>query len=174
MTDFEHGYTWTDPYFSTARGQSAYHWFGDSIVKILFDSASTGGRLTVVESRAPQPYASPVHVHDAEDEAFIVLDGTLRAWVGDRRQDLEPGDVGLLPRGLPHAFRIMSPTAHFLVLGLPGGLEKLYGAAGADTRMPLHDGWTVPLDILAASEAARGNRVLGPPPAADLERLSQP
>lgn len=171
MTEFNRESTPDEPHFSPADEQPAYHWFGDSIVKVLLDSSATRGRLTVVENNVRQQYGSPIHVHEVEDEAFIVLDGTLRAWVGDQRRDLEPGDAALLPRGVPHAFRIMSPTARFLVLGLPGGLEGLYASAGADVRAPLPEGWTVPLDVLAANEASRGNRVLGPPPPADLQHL---
>ena len=76
-------------------------WFEESVVRVLLDAEVTGGRLTVVENRTIRPYVSPLHVHDVEDEAFIVLEGSIRAWVGDRRQDLSTGGVAYLPHGIP-------------------------------------------------------------------------
>ena len=119
----------------------------------------------MVENSASRPFASPLHVHEVEDEAFIMLEGSIRAWLGDEHHDVDAGGVAFLPHGLPHAFRVTSPTARFLVLGLPGGLEELYRAAGWDLRTAVPDGWNVSIPLLVASEASRGNRVLGPAPA---------
>jgi hypothetical protein len=94
----------------------------------------------------------------------VVLEGSIRAWVGDDHYDVATGGVAFLPRGIPHAFRVTSPEARFLVLGLPGGLEQLYEGAGWNLHTPAPDGWTVSIPQLVASEARRGNRVLGPPP----------
>ncbi len=172
MTSFdEQGSATAKLHVASSREQATYRWLGDSIVRVLFDSTATSGRFTLVENNSPQPYASPVHIHTVEDEAFIVLEGTIRAWVGDRRYDLEPGDVGLLPHGVPHAFRIVSPTARFYVIALPGGLEQLYSGAGSDIRGPRAEGWAVSLDEVARIETARGNHILRPPPPSDLERL---
>jgi mannose-6-phosphate isomerase-like protein (cupin superfamily) len=155
------------PSFVTSDDQERFEWFEGSVVRILLDSAMSAGRLSVVENQTVRPYASPLHVHDVEDEAFIVLDGTIRAWVGDQRKDVGVGGVAFLPHGIPHAFRVTSPRARFLVLGLPGGLEELYRGAGWDLRTPTPDGWAVSIPELAAQEARRGNRVLGPPPNMD-------
>jgi mannose-6-phosphate isomerase-like protein (cupin superfamily) len=155
------------PSFVDSDEQERFLWFEKSVVRILLDAAMTGGRLSVVENRTIRPYASPLHVHDVEDEAFIVLEGSIRAWVGDQRQDVSPGGVAFLPHGIPHAFRVTSLEAKFLVLGLPGGLEELYRGAGWDLRDPVPEGWVVSIPQLTSSEASRGNRVLGPPPNMD-------
>jgi quercetin dioxygenase-like cupin family protein len=138
--------------------------FEDSVVRVLLDARVTGGRLSMVENHTTRPFASPVHLHDREDEAFIVLDGSIRAWVGDDHHDVGSGGVAFLPHGIPHAFRVTSPEARFLVLSLPGGLEQLYQGAGWNLRTPPPDDWAVSIAQLAASEAQRGNRILGPPP----------
>jgi hypothetical protein len=44
-------------------------------------------------------------VHATEDEAFVLLEGSIRAWVGSVRRDLSPGGAAFLPHGVPHAFR---------------------------------------------------------------------
>jgi quercetin dioxygenase-like cupin family protein len=153
-----------DVWVTQSHQHERYLWFEDSVVRVLMDARVTGGRLSVVENHTTRPFASPLHVHDREDEAFIVLDGSIRAWVGDDHHDVATGGVAFLPRGVPHAFRVTSPEARFLVLGLPGGLEQLYEGAGWNLRTPAPEGWTVSIPQLAASEAQRGNRVLGPPP----------
>ena len=155
------------PFFADRGDQPRFGWFENSVVTILFDSAATGGQLTVVENRTVRPYASPLHVHDDEDEAFVVLDGSIRAWVGDQRRDVSAGGVALLPHGIPHAFRVTSPTARFLVIGVPGGLEALYRAAGWDLAEPVPEDWVVSVQGIAAAEAKRGKLILGPPPAMD-------
>ena len=157
----------TKPSFVDRDEQERFLWFEESVVRVLLDAEVTGGRLTVVENRTIRPYVSPLHVRDVEDEAFIVLEGSIRAWVGDRRQDLSTGGVAFLPHGIPHAFRVTSPEARFLVLGLPGGLEELYRGAGWNLREPVPEGWAVSIRQLTSREESRGNRVLGPPPEID-------
>lgn len=163
-----------EPFFAHAADHERFLWFEDSIVSVLLNSAATGGQLTVVENRTTRPFASPLHIHDIEDEAFIVLEGSIRAWVGDQRRDIDAGGVAFLPHGIPHAFRVTSPEARFLVLALPGGLEALYSGAGWDLRQPVREGWAVSIPGLTESEAARGNRVLGPPPGTEDVRASVP
>jgi mannose-6-phosphate isomerase-like protein (cupin superfamily) len=155
------------PSFVDSDEQERFLWFEESVVRVLLDAAMTGGRLSVVENRATRPFASPLHVHDVEDEAFIVLEGSIRAWVGDQRQDVSTGGVAFLPHGIPHAFRVSSPQARFLVLGLPGGLEELYRGAGCNLREPVPEGWAVSIPQLASREASRRTRLLGPPPDID-------
>jgi quercetin dioxygenase-like cupin family protein len=165
MTGRHDGAASGDPSFAESDEHERYLWFEDSVVRVLLDAIVTGGRLSVIENRAVRPFASPLHVHDVEDEAFIVLDGRIRAWVGDQRRDVSAGGVAFLPHGLPHAFRVTSTSARFLVLSLPGGLEDLYRGAGWDLRNPVPDGWAVSVARVAATEARRrGSRLLGLPP----------
>lgn len=48
-------------------------------------------------------YRTPLHVHDATDESFYVLEGTLTLFVNGERADLGPGDCAFLSRGTRHA-----------------------------------------------------------------------
>ena len=51
------------PFFAEADEHERFLCSASSVVRPLFDSAGTGDRLTVVENRAMQPYASPLHIH---------------------------------------------------------------------------------------------------------------
>jgi mannose-6-phosphate isomerase-like protein (cupin superfamily) len=42
------------------------------------------------------------HSHSAEDELFLVLDGTLRMEFRDRVIDIGPGEFLIVPRGVEH------------------------------------------------------------------------
>lgn len=63
------------PYFAGPDDHPRFRWFGGSVVKILLHSTTTAGQITVVENRTTEPFASPIHVHETEDEAFVLLEG---------------------------------------------------------------------------------------------------
>ena len=45
------------------------------------------------------------HVHDAEDDAFYILEGELIFSFGDRQAPAPPGTFVLVPPGVEHGFR---------------------------------------------------------------------
>lgn len=44
----------------------------------------------------------PWHSHDEEDELFLVLRGTLRLEFRDGQEELGPGELLVVPRGIEH------------------------------------------------------------------------
>jgi len=52
----------------------------------------------------PPMYVAPLHVHHADDEAWVVLDGELVVRVGDRDVGVPAGAGALAPRGTPHTY----------------------------------------------------------------------
>jgi mannose-6-phosphate isomerase-like protein (cupin superfamily) len=91
---------------------------------IKASAASTGGSLTLIESRLHS--GPPRHVHDHEDESFYVLDGALTAYCGDDVWEAGPGSFVFLPRGIPHHFTIDSGSATVLLIVTPGGIEAYF------------------------------------------------
>ncbi|WP_169405678.1 cupin domain-containing protein [Deinococcus apachensis] len=83
----------------------------------------TGGAFALVEECVQAGLEPPPHLHTHEDETFYLLEGEVEFQVGDRRHRATPGDCVFLPRGLPHAFKLRSPTARLLVLLTPGGVR---------------------------------------------------
>ncbi len=79
-----------------------------------------------------------LHVHEREDETYVVLDGALPFQRGGERLDAGPGAVGLLPPGVEHGFALRSPQARLLVVCTPGS-GGLAGAFHALSR-PAGDG----------------------------------
>jgi mannose-6-phosphate isomerase-like protein (cupin superfamily) len=73
----------------------------------------------------------PLHRHRIEDEAWYVLEGTLRFQFGTREFEAPAGTGIFLPRGTPHMFWNPGPipARYLLILGPQnaGLLEVLHG-----------------------------------------------
>ena len=64
-------------------------------------------------------WIAPLHVHHADDEAWFVLEGTLRFRIGDEIRELGSGSAVLAPKGTPHAYgnaRRGQPARYLLVM----------------------------------------------------------
>lgn len=67
------------------------------------------------------------HVHSFE-ESFYVLEGTVRAQIGERIHELGPGHFGLISTGVPHAFSNTSEqTVRWLEMQAPQPRPLEYG-----------------------------------------------
>jgi len=150
------------PYIRQGDEHQRLDWLGSMELAVILDAAATGGQLTVVEARAKRGDASPVHVHSRDDEAFLLIDGAMTVWAGDRRTQLLPGGIGFLPRELPHAFRF-DTDSRALILSTPGGQENFFRTAGWDLSRPAPDGWEISLDVLRQAAAHNGVAIIGPP-----------
>jgi quercetin dioxygenase-like cupin family protein len=52
----------------------------------------------------PEETFVPPHTHAEQDEYLMPLDGDIDVLIGGRRGVVRRGEVGHLPRGIPHAF----------------------------------------------------------------------
>lgn len=91
-------------------------WFLGALSQLRVTGDQTGGALAVADHLARRGNASPVHVHDRDDETFFVLDGELRVLVGEEEPTAGPGTAAVLPRRVSHAYVVTSATARFLTL----------------------------------------------------------
>jgi len=103
-------------------------------ISVLLKSTAedTDGRWTMYEYTAPPGFAGPPpHWHRETDEAFFVLEGTVRFEAGGDVADLGPGGYVRVPPGVVHRFS--NPTgepARFLGLIMPGGFEGYWEELG--------------------------------------------
>jgi quercetin dioxygenase-like cupin family protein len=150
-------------YVAQAAEHQRLEWLGGSTMSVLFDGAATAGQLTVLRSSLPSGSASPVHLHSAEDEMFIVLRGSGLFWFGEQRFEVGEGGAVFLPRGIAHAY-LFTSDADLLTICTPSGSEGFFRAAGRDVRSPRPEDWAITPASLAAAAAAHGLQILGPPP----------
>lgn len=124
--------------------------------RILADGEATGGRYGLVDMiELPAGDMPPLHLHLAEDEGFLVLDGELTLFLPGREQTVRAGEFVLAPRGVPHTYRVGDAPAHVLVLSRPGGFERFVAEVAAlDDLSP---------ETLTATAARHDIEILGPP-----------
>jgi mannose-6-phosphate isomerase-like protein (cupin superfamily) len=78
-----------------------------------------------------------LHLHRSDDEAWIVLEGTLGFRVGDEEREVAAGGSVLVERGTPHSYwnaaaeparylLVMTPRIHRLIDALHGGERTDY------------------------------------------------
>jgi quercetin dioxygenase-like cupin family protein len=154
------------PVISSPDTQEAI-WFLGVLSQVRLSGEQTGGAFSLTDNLARRGDASPVHVHDRDDETFVVLDGDLRVLVGEDDYTAGPGTVAVLPRRLRHAYVVTSATARFLSLHSPAGFERFAAEIGEPAQaLTLPPEPERPADLAAVAQAAarHGITILAPPP----------
>jgi quercetin dioxygenase-like cupin family protein len=68
-------------------------------------SEDTDGEAVLVETIVrPEGFVAAAHVHPHQTERFEVLEGVLGLRVGEKEIITRPGDVAVVPPGMPHRF----------------------------------------------------------------------
>ena len=148
-----------------AEGEGEKLWFyGGGVHTWKATAEETDGALSLFEDTLVRGKATPLHHHPDHDEVVYVIEGEILVHRegGDRR--VGPGGTIVNPRGVAHAFIVVSETARLLCLNTPGSGETFYrraslpvGASGKDR----------PVDFGKIAEAAKetgATVILGPPP----------
>lgn len=105
-------------------------------MRVIVPGAATGNAYAVYLGSYEPGSGSLRQVHTREEKVFHVLDGRVLVWCDGRATEAGPGDTLALPRGLPHAFRVISDTpARMIMTVVPGGFETFF-AAIAGLRLP--------------------------------------
>jgi mannose-6-phosphate isomerase-like protein (cupin superfamily) len=90
------------------------------------DGAETGEAYSVSEWRLkPNSEGPGAHSHEANDEIFRIVEGTMSVLVGEEWIDAPAGSTLIIPAGTTHDFanRTNAPAALFNVF-IPGGFEE--------------------------------------------------
>jgi mannose-6-phosphate isomerase-like protein (cupin superfamily) len=106
-------------------GEGEARWWLGCLAEILLDGRQTAGALSVLAITEPPEVDGPLHVHDREDETFVIIEGTAVFEVGDARIDAVPGDVVFGPRGVPHRYSTGPDGCRMLFVMTPSGFEDL-------------------------------------------------
>jgi quercetin dioxygenase-like cupin family protein len=95
---------------------------------VRVSSEQTNGAYSMLEIVADPRNGVPMHIHDNEEEHFIILEGKALIANGDSRAETSAGSSVTIARGVPHAWCNLSEDAplRMLVLFSPGGLEALF------------------------------------------------
>jgi quercetin dioxygenase-like cupin family protein len=137
--------------------------FGGGVHRWMATAAETDGAYLLFDDNLEQGKTTPLHLHPEADESMYVLDGRILMYLDGERREVVTGGLVLVPRGMPHAFLVLSETARVLCLLTPGiGQEFYWGAS--EPFDPEHPGVVDFGRIQASAQANGGIEILGPPP----------
>ncbi|MDQ1372913.1 MAG: hypothetical protein QOJ09_251 [Actinomycetota bacterium] len=124
----------------------------------------TDGAFFVFEDTMTQGKTTPLHKHPEADETTYVLEGEIVVNVDGAESRIGTGGMSFVPRGVPHAFFVVSETARLLTMQTPGIGQAFYRGASEPATDDTSD--TVDIARLQASakDNPRGVQLLGPPP----------
>lgn len=120
-------------------------------------SNATDGLFAIWEEEIPAGVGPPLHVHDSEHEVFTVLSGRVRFRLDEDELLANPGDVIMIPPGMPHTFQGIEDAVATVML-TPGAAAGFFAAvteAGVD---PSSD-----MDAVVRIAADHNIRFVGPP-----------
>ena len=158
------------PAYTYPREQGQSFFFLGTLMTLKASAGQTNGQFSLIEQLLPPGFATPLHTHHREDEAFYILQGRFTFFVGDAVLHVEPGAFVFLPRDLPHAFRVEgNAPARLLQLTTPAGLEQGFIEMSEPTTElglpPPHIPTADALAQMAAISAKYHVEQFGPPPA---------
>lgn len=112
----------------------------------------------------------PEHIHNANDEAYYILNGTYRFKVGDEIADVSTGSFVLIPKGTAHAWvHTGSEPGLVLLTFCPGGMAGYFDELAPlvpDMMIGMADSSKMDPDVLGTFEAVAnryGYEITGPP-----------
>ena len=124
----------------------------------------TDGAFFLFEDVMAQGKCTPLHRHPEADETVYVLEGEILVNVDGQESRVGTGGLTFTPKGVPHAFIVVSETARLLTFQTPGIGQAFYRGASE----PATDDTSETVDIARlqawAKENPRGIELLGPPP----------
>ncbi|MDB5209123.1 MAG: cupin [Flavisolibacter sp.] len=109
-----------------------------NILDVKISGKDTDGDLAIFEQTSlSQGKGTPLHIHNAQDEIFYVIEGSYKFQVGDDKHDLTTGDSIFLPRKVAHAWTQVSEKGKMTVIMQPAGkLENFFVTMAALNHEP--------------------------------------
>jgi quercetin dioxygenase-like cupin family protein len=136
---------------------------GLHIWKLLAED--TDGAFFLFEDTMVKDKTTPLHLHPEAHEVTYVVDGEIEVQADGNRSRVRTGGMSFVPKGVAHAFIVVSAEARLITLQSPGAVGQAFYRGASD---PAVDDTNDLVDLarLQVSAAAnpRGITILGPPP----------
>jgi quercetin dioxygenase-like cupin family protein len=150
-----------------AADEGEAHWYFGGLMIVRAAGEDTGEQLAVHEHLSFGGMVTPLHVQPREDEMFYLLEGSMTFYLDGDVQSVSAGGTAFVPRGTPHAIRVDSEAARYLVLNTPAGHERFFRAVGEPAKertLPPPPDAPPDAERMAAAARDAGFEILGPPP----------
>jgi quercetin dioxygenase-like cupin family protein len=160
------------PALLRSRAEAEQRWFyGGGVHTWLASAEETGGAFLLFEDTMDAGKRTPLHTHPDADETMYVLEGEILMHLDGRDHRVASGGIAFAPRGMPHAFMVLSPVARLLCLHTPGCCQAFYWDASEPITAERPASGAVDFArVLASAEKNGGIEILGPPPFGQPQR----
>jgi quercetin dioxygenase-like cupin family protein len=139
--------------------------FGGGVHTWKATAEETDGAFLLFEDRMDKGKTTPLHSHPDSDETMYVLEGEILMHIDGREHRIAAGGLAVAPRGVPHAFLVLSDVARLLCLHTPGCCQAFYWDASEPLTGDSVTHGTVDFARVQASAQHNGGiELLGPPP----------
>ena len=163
QTISELGSTWRGP------GGGEHYAFLNHLASVIVPGE--GRSMSVVQFDLVEGFGPPEHVHENEDELFIIMAGELELRTAGEAVPAVEGSVAYLESGVAHTFKVVSPRARLLNVTTSNGataprfdlMVSTLGEALTEPKFP--EPTAIDPGRVADVCAAFGITVVGPPPA---------
>lgn len=141
-------------------------WFyGGGVHTWKATAQETGGAFLLFEDSMEQGKVTPLHIHPETDETMYVLEGEILVHMDGKEYRVGAGGLAVAPRGVPHAFMVLSAGARLLCLQTPGSCQAFYWDASEPIGAGDAPSGVVDFARIQASAKQNGGmEILGPPP----------
>lgn len=105
-----------------------------TVYTIIVSTNDTANRLLVAEMEMLAGFEPPRHVHEHEDELFIIHEGRMSVFSGTEIFEVGPGDSVWLPRKIAHHYTIHTNSVKATFIASPGNIEQFFEAISIETE----------------------------------------
>lgn len=146
-------------------------WFLNTLITIRVSASESQDGVSIIEHCVHPGDSPPLHLHRTEDEIFHILAGEFRVKIRDDEHRVGPGDILLVPKGVPHTYRAQSAPGEgggrFITITAHGDFERFVRAMGRPAQGPGLPEPVAPspeaIQALTTAAARYGIEIVGPP-----------
>jgi mannose-6-phosphate isomerase-like protein (cupin superfamily) len=95
------------------------------------DGSDTDGAFSLLQADEPPGFGPPMHIHHDCAEAFYVLEGEYRIFIGDEEHVCTAGSFAHIPAGTIHGFRVGEVPSRKLNLYAPAAMVGYFDELSA-------------------------------------------
>ena len=132
---------------------------GNFRMSLKASGEDTAQAFSLLEAEEPANFGPPMHIHHDAAEAFYVVSGEYRIFIGDEEHVCPAGSFIYIPAGAPHGFRVGAAPSRKLNIYAPAAMVGYFDElAAAIARNEMDE------DTLAEIARRYGMEVIGPVP----------
>ena len=143
--------------------------FGGGLHTWKLLAEESDGAFFLFEDTMVKDKTTPLHLHPEAHEMTYVVDGEIEVQADGHRSRVRTGGMSFVPKGVAHAFIVVSAEARLISLQSPGAVgQPFYRGASVAATDATADVLDLPGLQATAAANPRSITILGPPPFATV------